>query len=442
MEREQVDTKNNPNNPNTENKNNKKTLMIIGIILLIIMFIIFIIFITNKDKPSNTIGGTENTQGTEQQSQTGNEDNKETEQQPTEKEVALVKEEYFHTILMNSYEYNEYGELIKKINYDWGEEQEINSIVSYEYDDRGNIVREVEDKDEYVTEYEYVYDEQNRLIAKIEANYNESRQMGPIVKEEYIYDERGNKVKCNIIHISTLENGEINEDLWDGTDYTYDENNNLILKEEYSTGMYEIEEFSKYEYDKNGNIIKEGHYDYMYSENGEPVLIFLYIHEFDENNNEIYFENHSLSANGTYCGKSVETYKYDSNNNLIESNEYSYDAEGEVTHHTQILYTYNEHNHIVKEVKRNGLTDVDTGLTMYTYNYKEDGSYEVFIDMSGSAYVDNTSEEYYDKFGNLTYSKTVYSEGDGVFVKRGQTNIFEIKYETVTVKVRPTKEKE
>ena len=200
------------------------------------------------------------------------------------------------------YDYDFNNNLIKKIEYDTGNEKNINEMYTYQYDENNNIVekswynRDGKLNGKYISKYDY----RNNLI------------------EDSWYNSDG-------------EN-------WTTKKYKYDSNNNMILKEytsEDNSGMKDI-----YRYDSNNNLIEEKSYlDGNYKDLSIEVF-----NKYDSNNNLIEVIRYVYVDNEIGYGSRVE-YKYDSENYFIEKSVYTiettYDRLDETLRSkTKIKYVY------------------------------------------------------------------------------------------------------
>ena len=234
-----------------------------------------------------------------------------------------------------NYEYNIFGEQIKKIDKD-------GAITQYNYDNNGNLTKVIRpDNQELI----YTYNKHNKLIKTklndveyeytYDKNYNVVEEKNPLGNTAtFTYDNVGNTVEVKDEEDNTIA-------------YTYDElnrvikqtdsrNNDVNIKYDRNNNVVEIKTAenitNKFEYDKEGRLTKE-----------------------------IDGENHFVS------------YEYDGLGNILkkttESNEittYTYDKHNVMTSMTDALnnterYETNLNKQITKKIQKDG--------TIYKYNY-------------------------------------------------------------------------
>ena len=120
------------------------------------------------------------------------------------------------------------------------------------------------------------------------------------MKKSHIWDVTEIKYnkKGNLVHFKDIKNGSPVE-----IRYRYDENNNLIYRDNNGFKLW-------FKYDKNNNLI------YKKNSNNDKFL-----YEYDENNNCIHSTNIEANCESIYeemRNKKYEVWsKYDKNNNLI-----------------------------------------------------------------------------------------------------------------------------
>lgn len=170
---------------------------------------------------------------------------------------------------------------------------EINST-EYTYDEKGNLIREVETipGNDYPSDYTYTYDENGRLI-KAKHEYGHSYD-----EESYTYDEAGRLVKETTTY-------SYDDDFAEKI-YTYNDKGQLIKKE--------------YKYNDDGVVETSGVTTYTYNENGNPATMFI---EYYDGETYLYEWTYDRYGNLT---KEVKTNTYkngDKRVNMIEHEEYT-----------------------------------------------------------------------------------------------------------------------
>ena len=196
------------------------------------------------------------------------------------------------------------------------------SIYTYKYDSRGNMTEE-----KYVfydgstTTYTWAYDSRNRVTKK-----TETHNSGSSYVYEYEYDSNGNEIKCTYSYSSSsYSNSSV-------TTSTYDSNNNITKKT--VTSDTEVTQETVYHYNSKGYLIKIVETGSSYSR----ITDYTY----DENGNVIR-EKRSSNYSNDYSYWSANDYTYDANGNIIKDvytssnqegedvEEYTYDAHGNIT---------------------------------------------------------------------------------------------------------------
>ena len=194
---------------------------------------------------------------------------------------------------LESYEVYGYNEQGKKTIYEKFDSEGVRiSFSYYENNEQGDVIKA--HNASYLDTYEYIYDENDRVIEKLvrkngEFSYRKVYTYdaeGKVI-EEKIFDEQGEIV--NIVGYIYDKNGNLEyedekyNDIYgcQDTRYTYDDNNNLIEKVLYSNDDVIVSRVYKYEYDDKGNCIKKFEYDragnldsemtYKYDEKGRQI---------------------------------------------------------------------------------------------------------------------------------------------------------------------------
>lgn len=253
---------------------------------------------------------------------------------------------------------------------------------TYEFDNAGRLVSEINEIGKNIT---YIYDNLNRVTKKYE-EIEENKYKLTI----YEYDAVGNVIKEKVGKEKVNLNGEATNYII--TEYSYDDNNNLILKENSSS-----QEF-KYTYDSENNKIKEEvkisdrkykTTEYTYNYAGKVTSQKEYIeksslygnslsntelttlkttYEYDNLNNKIKETlPDSTVINYTYNKLNKETKKEVKKSDVIISEERTYDSQGNVTslkdaNGNTTTYVYNAQNNMIKEQKPNQV------ITTYEYD--------------------------------------------------------------------------
>ncbi|MBQ7971987.1 MAG: hypothetical protein IJ291_00835 [Lachnospiraceae bacterium] len=252
---------------------------------------------------------------------------------------------------------------------DGSKTEEGNTVKTYEYDEKGNQIKRINYEDgELDITVESTYDEMGNLITEKTA----MGETGIVRTFTYAYDEDGNKIR------EEFDNGkeELN-DLNRVTEFTYDENGNCIYsKGEYADGS--VSSVVNSEYDENGNLIKESS---LYGFAMVPVVT-TYEYTYDYEGNIV--KRVKKEDDGT---ETVDEYTYDENGNVLTHleeggyilapgrYEYTYDAKGNCTkevlyfadtgsHWHTIEYTYDENGNLVEKIF---YTDDARIETTYTY---------------------------------------------------------------------------
>ena len=232
---------------------------------------------------------------------------------------------------------------------------------TYEFDDAGRLISKTNEIGKNIT---YIYDNLNRVTKKYE-EIEENKYKLTI----YEYDSVGNVIKEKVGKEKVNLNGEATNYII--TEYSYDDNNNLILKENSSS-----QEF-KYTYDSENNKIKE---EVKISDEKYKTTEYTYNYAGKVTSQKEYIEKSSLYGNSltnTELTTLQTTYEYDNLNNKIKET---------LPDTTVINYTYNKINkETKKEVKKSDITiseektydsqgnitslkDANGNTTTYVYN--------------------------------------------------------------------------
>lgn len=305
---------------------------------------------------------------------------------------------------------------VVEYNYESNTWNELDFINAY-FDENGNVIFEdrfdAENNLQY--SYEYIYDENDYMV---EINGKRNRE-GEIVYYNYIYDYdgRGNQIKGtgydvdgNVISIYSAEYDEndnlVKKDEWisgyPGSMYEamYDKRNNLISESKYITYEYKGEQKYQFEYrnefvyDERNNVIEETTYG------DEEAFSFNYIYEYDENDNLI--KALDVDINGNI----LSTYEawYDGNGNMIEFK--MFDKNGKLTAHNKAEYKGNK---IIKET--DCLGDEQTVISSAVYNENGYLIEQIYFNSGlGSGFLEKYKYIYDEKDNPIEETYYVYFE--------------------------------
>jgi YD repeat-containing protein len=170
----------------------------------------------------------------------------------------------------NTYNYDEYGNLIEKFE-EYNGTTEVIYTLENEYDEFGNLIKVTRHDNEYTDVHEYTYDEKGNCILDYEQNYKGSELLS-FWHYKFTYDEKGN---CLTELDEYYSAGELSPSYTYYQEFTYDENGNMI-KRDHKSGGYVGSETN--EYDALGNKIK----NVSYNPDG---TIHTYMFQYDENRN-------------------------------------------------------------------------------------------------------------------------------------------------------------
>ncbi len=288
----------------------------------------------------------------------------------------LISETNGQTGVISSYQYTPSGAIKSLQTYCSGE---IVNSFEYEYDLRGNQTKKIENGEET----RYYYDALSRLrLAVIPGN----------VMQEYDYDDYS-----NITKLAELNGNKIEE-----SNYYYDRNNRLLLKE---SGIGDGTVQSRFEYDVEGNLV---------------------------------YKEEATAQNGTTTTQDT-SYLFNGRNQLQavidpqgEIYEYTYDASGlrtsKVSQDDTINYL-NENGNILTETDADGritakniwgkkLLERQTEEETYGYLFNGHGDIVALTDENGETLKDYA----YDPYGNEkdtdapgTAQELMSAEGDGIY---------------------------
>ena len=204
--------------------------------------------------------------------------------------------------------YNEFNLPVEEISH----REDMERTTEFEYDEFGNVVKQIAIINGESSSYTYVYNETGY--------YDYAHYVGADGSEctyEYTYNEDG--YKTTETYSDYLENGYV-------CTFTYDENNNLIgMAFEVSGEIYSVD--ITYTFDENGYITKKVS---NYSDGVEEILEYTYDEEGKKT--KCVFEAYDDSV-------TTFDYTYDDNGNLIKTT--STDADGAkqtVEHRYELMY--------------------------------------------------------------------------------------------------------
>lgn len=280
--------------------------------------------------------------------------------------------------------YDEYGNLILCVIYNRSYSR-IDEKIKYEYDENGNMIKEVHHKNPqtvgYWTErdldfwWEYEYDENGREIKSIRHDSD-----GTVNWNEIEYDENGNKIR------DAWYNGE-------GTleqtayEWEYDENGREVNEIYKIDGIVRITEEN--EYDEDGYIIKEIqiNYDNMGRKTKEEVCRYTY----DEKKNMIKYalvncegkETESLRWEKEYDeeGRGTAFYLYDNEKAASYQSRTEYDENDRIIKYMAcdkkgniLVRRETEYDDSGKTIKENYYDEAGKLIQYYENEYDDFGS--------------------------------------------------------------------
>lgn len=218
---------------------------------------------------------------------------------------------------------------------------------TYEYDEDGNEIKrqitDVSEAEERIANIESEYDDKGNIIKEVSTGFD-----GSVITEttEYEYQQDGTLGK------TTLHRDGVHSD--GGTfsvkeEREYDSNGNPILENNYSDG--ELEYYYKWEYDADGNKTRR---EYCWISNGESSFVN-YTYEYDD------------------AGNIVKKTCSDDAGNIIEIEEY--DSDGNQLKYEYVGYysTESEYNSlndaVLIKIKSSGDDAASTDTTEYVYQF-------------------------------------------------------------------------
>jgi len=176
----------------------------------------------------------------------------------------------------------------------------------YEYDNNGNIIKEISYDDNYwIVDY----------------------------YETYEYDSNGNKIK-GTQHSESGISGS--------TEYEYDSNGNKTKETRYYNGN--IASIYEWEYDSNGNAIKEAQYDgsgnikFRYEYDSDGIITKYTSYENDGSIRKTYTQTNEVTYTTINSKKLIATCISERPDGTKTKDEYQYDAKGNETKNTHYLW--------------------------------------------------------------------------------------------------------
>ena len=228
---------------------------------------------------------------------------------PTDLEGTLLSKETF----------NEKGEKIEMISYDYYGSGNEDGRVSFKYDDKGNKVQSFDGK----TTETWEYDAENRVL---KAAW--TRKNGQGASEERFYDEKGNETEVKY--------------------YTAD-------------GTYDFSRATNYSYNQAGQIIRETKWE-KYTDGSGDLQMYDNATEYNADGKK----SKSIRYRESGSVMDAEEFSYDGAGNLVESK--SLTAEGEVEDRT-----VNEVNEYGETIKDQTFTGMESLQYTNTYEYNQYG---------------------------------------------------------------------
>ena len=258
------------------------------------------------------------------------------------------------------------------------------------------------------------------------------------------YDDNGNEIYC--AYYDGAELMSVTE-----TEYTYDENGNILAEASYTDGVltYESEytldeddypQLSKsvfyfddgsksidqynangdmilnVEYDAEGNIVYQTDYEYKYDDNGQTIFYKAYrdgkvVEDFEYQYGE---DGLTYASKMTFINDDGSTTVQEYNSDLTPIKETYFDAEGNITHQVLYSYEYNENGDMLSEsCTANGELQYENKM-----NYDGEGNY--LGDTLTTYNEDGTvTVEITDEYWNLITATTYDAEGNVLEVIEG-----------------------
>ncbi len=295
-------------------------------------------------------------------------------------------------------------------NYLSNSETSIGTILPSFYNDKYHLINNIYYKSDSETEsYEFLYDENNKLITEervweiAEASENwqyHGEYLANKILLEYL--ENGNKVM--ISEQQTSANG--NDDYTSKEEISLDNGNIVSLYWKSHAGDSDSEISKEWEYDTNGNTTRKSeNYNYFLNGSKDSTSYQEYKYDYDENKNVIREESNIDGEIDT------TVYQYDENGNLLrreiggEKNKwifaYQYDEAGRQT-------KYEKKTEIWNYDEEGNMTQQTTSDYNNIYEYDEEGkliSYAYLHSSTEDDVVSYDSRYIYDEQGRLSEIK-------------------------------------
>ena len=196
--------------------------------------------------------------------------------------------------VLKQYEYDEAGNLLKEVIIT--DEETLVNQYAYTYDDAGNMMESVSFYDEETPKYRNTYDEKGNLIEIIE--YDENGET--VCTEQCSYDDKGNMLTYAVV----------SEEYNYHTEFTYD-NDDEVIRYLYVDDISGDENSVIYNITKEDNVVAKESIEYF---NGEEINYQKLVSEYDEN------------------GKLVHAELFDKDGMSIASDYIEYDEKGNETY--------------------------------------------------------------------------------------------------------------
>ena len=348
--------------------------------------------------------------------------------------------------LQSQYIYNYENKLVQKVNED-------GTTLVYDYNSNGDLSYQVDEKGSPTY---YVYDGLKKLVKKYIPFEKDSTGNIKYKYEGYKYSNAGNKIQqvegidlvakdgsptnlktTNYEYYGNDKVKKVTDNEGRKTEYTYDNNGNLIKALNYKNDSEAVR--TEYEYDnlnrivKINNIAREGDIAGNLITSDKEITLTT-VKEYDKNGN---------LTKTTYPNGDVYQSSYDNLDRAITNTKIVKDASGvKNTYNSQLSY-YGDTDKISSSTDFNGnkITNSYNGLgqlkEMVTGNSKVQYSYDYLNRLNSQAYLDagttkSTSKFSYDNRGNLKSEEVAYTEG--ATAKTVTTKAF--KYDEVGNKIK------
>lgn len=259
-----------------------------------------------------------------------------------------------------------------KESFDKGEESV--AVVVYDDENKTNIYRATEDNKNRIKSY---ISEQK--VSSHNKSVNDNKEVNIIYDKDKIIDIITNKTEKthytynkNLLVKSEYTKDENSKKIFTTNEYSYDNNNNLILIKYYSKGSYNGKDFENKSV--QDSAVYDNRHNIIWAYNKDPYTAY--------NKNK---------------SKNFVTYKYDSNNRLIESSQYENEKQK-----IKLEYAYQD-NLLIKETKTYYIGVPNTTVSSKTYNYVN-GKLEEFIEVNPFS---NSEKKYVYQYDENNHLKTI-----------------------------------